>query len=95
MRRVYYVTPRRQRLKAEMLKTLREARDSIDPALLQEARGAIAKAFEGQIAQNPEKSEKIPVDRKQIVSTVMKFLELKADNKVLHRSVCALLSEFR
>ena len=97
-RRVYYWDAqnmkKRQACQEAML-NLRAARESIDPALLDAARQAIADGLERarQAAERPTKDGMVPVDREKNIGIVMQFLEMKRDNQAFLGRVKEILAE--
>lgn len=94
MRRFYYSTPKKQKLKQEALLNLRKARDNIDPDLLAHIRGIIGTQAE-KVTPSPAKEDasgKVSVDRRKNLSIIMKFLELQPDRAV-RLQVRTLLNE--
>ncbi len=93
-KRVYQVNAKRNRLVQEALSTVREARETIDPALLETVRQAIGVAAESH--QNDKyrtmQVDKVPVDQKKNLTTVMKYLELNPENKALHHEIETFLT---
>lgn len=93
MRRFYYSTPKKQKLKQEALLNMRKARDNIDPDLLTHIRGIIGTQAEKLIPPAKEDSSgKVSVDRRKNLSIIMKFLELQPDRAV-RLQVRTLLNE--
>lgn len=98
-RRVYYWNPsekRKQQACQEAILNLRKARASIDPALLDGARKAIAEGMErAQAAREKEAaaSRTVPVDKQKNLSVIMQYLEMNRDNQVLLGKVKSLMTE--
>ena len=97
-RRVYQITPKRKRIIDDALKTVRETRQAIGPELLGQARESIGNALEQKEKTafrpvRPMQAERVPVDQKKNLTTVMKLLELKPDNKALHREILTFLAQ--
>lgn len=96
-RRIYYWNPKRKQIQQEALLALRDARRAIDPALLENARQAIAsglaQAHEAAAAANepPAPPGSIAVDRQKNLTVIMQFLELKRDNQQLLGKVKGLM----
>ncbi|MBU0859606.1 MAG: hypothetical protein KJ667_06690 [Alphaproteobacteria bacterium] len=96
-RRIYYWNPKRKQIHQEALLNLRNARQSIDPELLESARQAIAEGMEkARSQQDIPANEKappgtVPVDRQKNLSVIMQFLELKRDNQQLLGKVKGLM----
>lgn len=97
-KRTYFSSSRRRALVRDALDTAREARAAIDPALLERARAAIAAAG-GPVREGRSDSAppgvvgKVPVDRRKILTIVMKFLALRPDNPRLREEVRSFLAE--
>lgn len=92
MRRYYYTTPRKQKLKQEALLHLRKLRRTIDPAVLDRARELIAAQAEEQQAAPASNGDTATFDRRKNLSIIMKFLELQTDRSV-RMQVRSLLNE--
>jgi hypothetical protein len=94
MRRFYYSTPKKQKLKQEALLNMRKARDNIDPDLLTHIRGVIETQAAKAATPAPKADEagKIGIDRRKNLSIIMKFLELQPD-RALRLQVRTLLNE--
>ena len=90
MRKVYYIADRRKKLRSEALALMRRARRQVDQELLDETRRLIAlQAIEQQKA-SLRKGE-IAIDRDKNQATVMKFLELKAEDAGLCQKIEKML----
>lgn len=89
------ITLKRKRLVEDALATVRTTRETIDPALLQSVREAIGQAADGQgkTSEKPVQADRVPVDRKKNLQIIKKFLELKPENRKLHREIMALLAQ--
>ncbi len=93
MRRFYYSTPKKQKLKQEALLNMRKARDNIDPDLLTHIRGIIGTQAEKlTLPPKEDASGKVSVDRRKNLSIIMKFLELQPD-RAMRLQVRTLLNE--
>lgn len=98
-RRVYYMDPARQRIKQEFLMSYRAAKKALDPRLLEEARDNILDAIIRQhekrrVEQDGKKNETtIPVDRKQNLSVIMKYLEMNPGNQKVKEQLAIVLRE--
>lgn len=101
-RKIYYAdTPQRRRLKQEAILILRQTRGLIDQALLEKAREQITSRMEKVVASSVmplaetgvvivnDRFEKI--DRQKNMATILKFIELKADNKSLMQEMQTIL----
>ena len=97
MRRIYYTTPKKNKLAQEALLNLRKARRNVDPEILENIRNLIAAQTGKQVVAPPVSSNeniggKVPVDRRKTLSIIMKFLELQTDRTV-RMQVRTLLNE--
>jgi hypothetical protein len=98
-RRVYYWNQAEQKKKQacqEAILNLRKARASIDPALLDGARKAIAEGLERLNAAREKdipESRTVPVDRQRNLSVIMQYLEMNRDNQALLGKVKNLMTE--
>lgn len=94
MRRIYYTTPKKNKLAQEALLNLRKARRNIDPATLENIRNLIAAqtAMQAPSHSNENAGGKVPVDRRKTLSIIMKFLELQTD-RTMRMQVRTLLNE--
>lgn len=98
-RKIFYTdTPQRRRLKQEAILILRQTRGLIDQELLDKARAQISRRMEklatATVPDLPHQQfEKI--DRQKNMNTILKFIELKADNKSLMQEMKTLLQETR
>lgn len=100
-RRIYYTdTPQRRRLKQEAIQILRQTRGLIDKELLDNARAQITSRME-KVATRPVPSNESAglddrfeaIDRQKNMATIMKFIELKADNKMLMQEMKTILQQ--
>ncbi len=105
-RKVFYTdTPQRRRLKQEAILILRQTRGLIDQELLEKARAQITSRMEKMAAVTPTPSNEHGVaeeaggyekiDRQKNMATILKFIELKSDNKSLMHEMKSLLQETR
>lgn len=94
-KRIVHRTIKRKRIVSEALSMVRETRESLDPALLEQARDAIGAAMDNyqKSTFRPMQAERVPVDQKKNLTIIMKYLELNPHNKVLQREIRAFLSE--
>jgi hypothetical protein len=94
MRRFYYSTPKKQKLKQQALLNLRKARRNVDPDLLERLRGLIENQAKRHAPPDPKEDDagKVAVDRRKNLSIIMKFLELQPDRAV-RLQVRTLLNE--
>jgi hypothetical protein len=84
--------PNRDLLVEEALKTLRAARQRIDPGVLNRVREAIAVQAVADMAGPIEVSDSdTRIDRARNMGTIMKFLQLNSENGDMNRKVLALL----
>lgn len=98
-RKVFYAdTPQRRRVKQEAILILRQTRGLIDNELLERAKAQIASRMEkvaaagaAPAAQNDGCFESI--DRQKNMATIMKFIEMKADNKALMYEMKSILQQ--
>jgi len=97
MRRIYYTTPKKKQLAQEALLNMRKLRRTLDPDVLDHARGII----EAHQAHTPPQTDegvpqivdgKVSVDRRKNLSIIMKFLETQPD-QALSMRVRTLLNE--
>ncbi len=99
MRRVTYTQSfKKRKIRQEALEALRTARAAIDPETLAIARAAIEAQQEPEApdeTQSPESAEAapgfVPVDRRKNLSIIMKYLEMKKDNKSLLQAIRDLM----
>ena len=98
-RKVFYTdTPQRRRLKQEAILILRQTRGLIDQQLLDKARAQITSRMEkitAAPASEPSNQRFEKIDRQKNMNTILKFIELKADNKSLMQEMKNLLQETR
>ena len=97
-RKIFYTdTPERRRLKQEAILILRQTRGLIDQELLDRARAQITGRMEKMAASTPEPSNERfeKIDRQKNMNTILKFIEMKADNKALMQEMKTLLQETR
>lgn len=98
-RKVFYTdTPQRRRLKQEAILILRQTRGLIDHELLERARQQITSRMEkletaGAVDQVAVDDRFEKIDRQKNMTTIMKFIELKADNKTLMQEMKTILQE--
>lgn len=98
-RRVYYMDPARQRIKQEFLMAYRTAKKALDPRLLEQARGNIYDAMLRQHEEMRSKRERkssegtVPIDRKQNLSVIMKYLEMNPDNEKVKEQLATMLRD--
>ena len=99
MRRIYFTTPKRQRLEREVMLTYRRAVMKVSPELRESARQAIVKAYSAMEQQEQDfeqlleaHADKIPIDRCKNLAVVMKFLELCPDNPDIRKKIKNLLN---
>ena len=94
-KRTYHITPKRTRLISEALTTVRETRETIDPGLLEQVRQAIGNAAETTQKERYTtiKAERVPVDHKKNLTIVMKYLELRPENKALQQEIRTFLGQ--
>lgn len=82
-RRIYKLSPKREKIVGEAMNSMRAARNAIEPALLDEARNAIVDAMEKAIAKDEElavRSNTYKVDRKKNLDIVMQYIQLRPDH---------------
>lgn len=93
-RKVFYTdTPQRRRLKQEAILILRQTRGLIDNELLEKAKAQITSRME-KIAATPHADSLYEtIDRQKNMATIMKFIELKADNKNLMHEMKTILQQ--
>ncbi len=101
-RKVYYTdTPQRRRLKQEAILILRQTRGLIDRELLDNARDQITSRMQKVAVPSPELAVPVldarfeQIDRQKNMATIMKFIELKADNKELMQEMKTILQQTR
>lgn len=102
-RKVYYAdTPQRRRVKQEAILILRQTRGLIDHELLERARAQItnrmaqvaAKAAPRENAEGEALDESFEaIDRQKNMATIMKFIEMKSDNKAFMHEMKSLLQQ--
>lgn len=71
-------TAKSRKIREDALKRMREAKDNIDPELLDKAREAIATGVQKEREARLDKHEPegdVPVDRKKNLHTIIKFLD--------------------
>lgn len=103
-RKVFYTdTPQRRRIKQEAILILRQTRGLIDNALLERAKEQITSRMEKLEAGNAadvipsdksvtdERFEKI--DRQKNMATILKFIEMKSDNKIFMQEMKTILQQ--
>lgn len=78
----------------------RKARKAMDPGLLEEARKSILEAL-ARLDQNEDRprnrqadeSKTVPVDRKQNLKVIMKYMEMNPDNRQVRDQLQAVLRQ--
>lgn len=99
-RRIYYMNPKRRLVLQEALAQMRETRDALGPEMLARLE-LLVKDFDPSMLEenvmirqdNTVKSEMEPVDRHKNLLIVMKFLQMKQDNKKIQNQVRMFLAE--
>lgn len=93
-KRRYITNMKRQKLIDEAMSTAREARQAIDPELLENVRNAIGAAVESYESERYKviHSERVPVDMKKNLSVVMKYMELCPDHTAVQQEIRSFLT---
>ena len=95
-RKVFYTdTPQRRRVKQEAILILRQTRGLIDNELLERAKAQITSRME-QItaAALPPTDDRLEtIDRQKNMATIMKFIEMKSDNKAFMHEMKSILQQ--
>lgn len=96
-RKVYYAdTPQRRRVKQEAILILRQTRGLIDNELLERAKAQITSRME-HVAATGEPAKPDPsfeaIDRQKNMATIMKFIEMKSDNKAFMHEMKSILQQ--
>ena len=97
-RKIYYKNSRRrEKIQKQAFEAMREARESIDPALLEKAREAVGEAMHNarQQQNRPDSRGEVPVNRRKNMRVLTKFLEMHADNPALLSKFEKLISDHR
>ena len=94
-KRTFYQTMKRQNIVNEALAATRDARETLDPGLLESARKAISQAMRNcqEKTTDAVPANHVPVDKKKNLTIVMKYLALCPDNKRLHQEVRSFLTK--
>lgn len=101
-RKVYYAdTPERRRVKQEAILILRQTRGLIDNDLLEKAKAQITRRMERAAAAGVMEEGAAPakdahyetIDRQKNMATIMKFIEMKADNKAFIHEMKSILQQ--
>ena len=103
-RKVFYTdTPQRRRIKQEAILILRQTRGLIDNELLERAREQITSRMKNleektvmadlpsDVPATDNRFEKI--DRQKNMATILKFIEMKSDNKSLMQEMRTILQQ--
>lgn len=95
-RKVFYTdTPQRRRVKQEAILILRQTRGLIDNELLERAKAQITSRMEqvaaAAMSQTDNRLETI--DRQKNMATIMKFIEMKSDNKAFMHEMKSILQQ--
>ncbi len=97
-RKVFYTdTPQRRRVKQEAILILRQTRGLIDNELLERAKAQITSRMEqvaAAAAAMPETDDRLEtIDRQKNMATIMKFIEMKSDNKAFMHEMKSILQQ--
>lgn len=95
-RKVFYTdTPQRRRVKQEAILILRQTRGLIDNELLERAKAQITNRMEQAALAAQEQADErlVIVDRQKNMATIMKFIEMKADNKAFMHEMKSILQQ--
>ncbi len=97
-RKVFYTdTPQRRRVKQEAILILRQTRGLIDNELLERAKAQITSRMEqvaAAAASMPEADDRPEtIDRQKNMATIMKFIEMKSDNKAFMHEMKSILQQ--
>lgn len=79
----------------------RKARKSLDPGLLEEARKSIIEALarldtgetRPEQGRHPDETQTVPVDRKQNLKVIMKYIEMNPENRQVRDQLQAVLRQ--
>ena len=109
MKRRTYIPKSRKELESDVLESMRQVRQQIDPEILQRAKQLVSdmgpakgrQAFEDMLEKIPESKQDgeqgndahVPVDRKKNLTIVMKFLEKNPENQAVMNEIKILLTE--
>lgn len=99
-RKVFYTdTPQRRRVKQEAILILRQTRGLIDNELLERAKAQITSRMEQMAAAVapalPADERLETIDRQKNMATIMKFIEMKSDNKAFMHEMKSILQQSR
>lgn len=97
-RKVFYTdTPQRRRVKQEAILILRQTRGLIDNELLERAKSQITSRMEqvaAAAAAMPQTDDRLEtIDRQKNMATIMKFIEMKSDNKAFMHEMKSILQQ--
>ncbi len=95
-RKVFYTdTPQRRRVKQEAILILRQTRGLIDNELLERAKAQITSRMEqiAAAALPPTDDRLETIDRQKNMATIMKFIEMKSDNKAFMHEMKSILQQ--
>lgn len=98
-RKVFYTdTPQRRRVKQEAILILRQTRGLIDNELLERAKAQITSRMEkvaaAEAAPAPQTDARFEtIDRQKNMATIMKFIEMKSDNKAFMYEMKSILQQ--
>jgi hypothetical protein len=100
MKRRYYKNPGRKKIQMEAMLNMKKARREIDPALLEQAQQAIADAWFARhestgVNEDAQQADEglVPVDLRQNLSVIQKFIEMNPDNLPLQKQIKSMISE--
>lgn len=102
-KKIYSTSFKRQLVVSKALLAAKEARESLDPALLERAKQAIEGSLRvpeesySPVAEKQQSSfsgnnVREPVDQKKNLAIVLKYLEMKPGNKALRQEIQAFLA---